>query len=93
MNKSTHEEHLFQPLQTNKKQFKISVTFHACYNGIFNVTNKNNKFYFLKAITDADHIQITIRQGLYEIESLSDEIRRIIINEGHYTDENYPFFI
>ena len=83
MNKSTHEEHLFQPLQTNNKQFKIAVTFHACYNGIFNVTNKNIKFYFLKSITDADHIQITIRQGIYEIESLNDEIRRIIINEGH----------
>ena len=93
MKKSTHEEHLFQPLQTNKKQFKIAVTFHACYNGIFNVTNKNKKFYFLKSITDADHIQITIRQGIYEIESLNGEIRRIIINEGHYTDENYPFFI
>ena len=25
--KSTHEEHLFQPLQTNNKQFKIAVTF------------------------------------------------------------------
>ena len=27
MDKSTHEEHLFQPLQTNNKQFKIEVTF------------------------------------------------------------------
>ena len=27
MDKSTHEEHLFQPLQTNNKQFKIAVTF------------------------------------------------------------------
>ena len=27
MVKSTHEEHLFQPLQTNNKQFKIAVTF------------------------------------------------------------------
>ena len=93
MNKSTHEEHLFQPLQTDIKQFKTAVTFHACYNGILNVTNKNNTFYFLKSITDTDHIQITIRQGIYEIESLNDEIRRIFINEGHYTDENYPFFI
>ena len=93
MDKSTHEEHLFQPVQTNNKQLKIAITFHACYNGIFNITNKNNKFYFLKSITDDDHIQITIRQGIYEIESLNDEIRRIIINEGHYTDENYPFYI
>ena len=93
MDKSTHEEPLIQPLQTNNKQFKIAIIFHACYNGIFNVTNKNNKFYFSKSITDDDYIQITIRQSIYEIESLNDEIRRIIINEGHYTDENYPFYI
>ena len=46
MNKSTHEEHLFQPLQTNIKQFKIAVTFLTGYNGIFNVTNSNNKILF-----------------------------------------------
>ena len=46
LNKSIHEEHLSQPLQTNNKQFKIAVTFVTGYNGIFNVTNKNKKFYF-----------------------------------------------
>ena len=44
MDKSIHEEHLFQPLQTNNKQFKIAVTFLTVYNGVFNVTNSNNKF-------------------------------------------------
>ena len=39
MDKSTHEEHSSQPLQTNNKQFKIAVTFSSGYNGIFNVTN------------------------------------------------------
>ena len=43
MDKSTHEEHLSQPLQTNKKQFKIAITFLVGCNGIFNVTNSNNK--------------------------------------------------
>ena len=32
MNKSIHEEHLSVPLQINNRQFKIAVTFHACYN-------------------------------------------------------------
>ena len=50
MDKSTHEEHLLQPLQTNNKQFKIAITFLSTYNGIFNVTNSNNKFYFFKSI-------------------------------------------
>ena len=30
MIKSTHEEHLSQPLQTNNKQFKIAVLFFIC---------------------------------------------------------------
>ena len=46
MDKSTHEEHLLQPLQTNIKQFKLAITFLSAYNGIFNVTNLNNKFFF-----------------------------------------------
>ena len=41
MDKSTHEEHLSQPFQTNNKQFKIAVTFLTAYNGIYNVTSKN----------------------------------------------------
>ena len=92
MNKFTHEEHLSQPLQTNNKQFKIAVFFPTGYNGIFNVTNSNNKFYFLKSITDKDgHIQITIPPGAYEIESLNKEIKRIIIDESHYSAVNYAF--
>ena len=94
MDKSTHEEHLSQPLQTNNKQFKIAITFLSAYNGIFNVTNSNNKFYFSKSITDDDHyIMITIPPGSYEIESLNDEIKRIIIDDEHFTEENYPFQI
>ena len=81
MNKSTHEEQLFHPLQTNNKQFKIAVTFLTGYNGIFNVTNSNNKFYFKKAIKDEDFIKIRIPPGAYEIESLDDEIRRIILKK------------
>ena len=91
MDKSTHEEHLFQPLQTNNKQFKKATTFLTGYNGIFNIRNENNKFYFKKTITNEDgFIKITIPPGAYEIESLNNEINRIIIDEGHYTESNYP---
>ena len=94
MDKSTHEEHLSQPLQTNNKQFKIAVTFLTAYNGIFNVTNENNKFCFTKSITDDNHyILITIPPGSYELESLNDEIKRIIINDEHFTEDTYPFVI
>ena len=94
MDKSTHEEHLSQPLQTNIKQFKIAVTFLTAYNGIFNVTDENNKVYFIKSVTDKDgYIQIQIPNGTYEIESLNNEIKRIKIDEEHYTELNYPFTI
>ena len=94
IDKSTHEEHLSQPLQTNNKQFKVAVTFLTGYNAIFNVTNENNKFYSKKTISDDDgFIKITIPPGAYEIESLKKEIKRIIIDEEHYTEANYPFTI
>ena len=94
MDKSTHEEHLSQPLQTNNKQFEIAVTFLTGYNGIFNLTNSNNKFYFMKSITDEDSFdQITIPPGAYEIEALDKEIKRIVIGEDHHIEANYPFKI
>ena len=94
MDKSTHEEQLSQPLQTNNKQFKIAVTFPTGYNGIFNVTNSNKNFFFKKTITNADgFIQITIPPSAYEIESLNDEIKRKLFDEGHYNENEYPFTI
>ena len=87
--KSTHEEHLYQPRQTNNSEFKLAVTFLSAYNGIFNVTNTNNKFYFKKTITDDDaFIQIRVPLGVYETKSLNDEIKRVIIDEEHYTEAN-----
>ena len=93
MDKSTHEEHLSQPLQTNNKHFKLAVTFVTGYNVIFNVINTNNKFYFKKTISDDVFIKISIPPAAYEIESLNIEILRIIIDEEHYTKANYPFTI
>ena len=85
---------MYQPLQTNNKQFKIAVTFLTGYNGIFNVTNSTNKFFFKKTITNEEgFIQITIPPGAYEIESLNKEIKRIITDKGYYTEANYPFTI
>ena len=40
MDESTHEEQLYQPLQTNEKQFKTAVTFLTGYNGIFKCIDK-----------------------------------------------------
>ena len=59
---------------------------------IFNVTSKNNKFYFTRLIKDDDFTQITIPHGVYGIESLDNETRRII-EEGHFTEDTYRFKI
>ena len=94
MDKSIDEEHLSQPLQTNNKPFEIAVTFLTWYNGVFNVTNSNKKFYFKKTISDDDgFIQISVPPGAYVKESLNTEIKRNIIDEEHYTGANYPFTI
>ena len=94
MDKSTHEEHLSQPLQTNNKQFKIAVTFLTGYNGMFIVTDSNNKVYFIRSITDENgFVQINIPRGIYEIEALDKELPRILISENHFTEANYPFKI
>ena len=93
MDKITHEEHLHQPLQTNIKQFKVAATFLTGYNGIFNITNSNNKFYFKKSLAEEDFFPITINPGAYEIESMNNEIKRIIIDKAYYTGANYPLTI
>ena len=94
MDESSHEEYLYQPLQTNNNQFILAVTFLTGYNGNFKVTDKGNNFYFLKSITDkVGYVQITIPKGSYEKESLKNEIKRIIIDEDHYTEANCPYTI
>ena len=86
MDKCTHEQHLSQPLQTNIEQFKVALNFLTGYNGIFNVTTSNKYFYFLKSNTDEDdYIQITSPPGAYEIESLNNQTKRVIIYESQYT--------
>ena len=62
-----------QPLQTNNKQFKKAVTFLSGYNGNFNVTNENNKFYFIVPIDYDDFTQFIIPPGAYKIEGLYKE--------------------
>ena len=94
MDKSTHEEHLSKPLQTNNKKFKKAVTFLTGYNGVFSLTNSNNKFYFKKTVTDEDgFVQITIPPGAYEIQAIDKELKRIFIGEDHFTEANYPIKI
>ena len=90
MDKSTPEELFSQPFKTNNKQFKIAVTFLTGCNGIFNVTSKKNNFYFVK---EDGCIQTLIPKGAFELETLNNETKRIIIEEENYTEANYSFTI
>ena len=58
MDRSIHEQHLYQSLRTNKEHFKIALTFLTGSNGIFNVTDKKNNFFFTESISDEDGFQI-----------------------------------
>ena len=91
VDKSTHEEYLFQSPQINNKQFKIAVTFLTGYNGIFNVTNENNRFHFTTSTSDIEPSFKIIPLGAYELESLDAQIKRICIIEGNFTESNYLF--
>ena len=51
---------------------------------VFSILQNQKQFFFLKTIADEDgYIQLTIPPGAYEIESLHNEIKRIIIDEEH----------
>ena len=60
---------------------------------VYSTLHKKIIIFFLKSITDDDHIIITIPPGACEIENLKNEIKRIIIDQEHYTETNYPFNI
>ena len=69
MDKSTHEEHLSQPLLTKNDQFIMAITFLLGYSGIFHVKDKNNNFYLRKFSEDNGFSRITFPEDSYELES------------------------
>ena len=56
------------------------------------MSNSNDKFYFAKSVSDKDgFLQITIPPGAFEIESLNNEIKRILMEKEHFTEAIYHF--
>ena len=49
-------------------------------------------FHSISQINDNDFDAISIPPGAYELESLNDEFKRIVIKEEYFTEANYPFF-
>ena len=49
------------------------------------------KTIFISVFEGAEYNVNTIPPGAYEIESLNKEIKRIFIEEGSITEEDYPF--
>ena len=54
---------------------------------------KNINFIFISVFESAEYNVFRITAGAYEIQSLNAEIDRIIIKQGHITEENYLFKI
>ena len=91
--KPIHQEHLSQTLQFNIKQIRVPIIFLNEYNGILNFTNKNDKFIFISIFEGAEYNVLTIPPGAYEMESLDKEIKRIVIKEVSFKEEDYPLKI
>ena len=91
LDKSIHEHHLSQLIQTINEQFKIALTFLTGYNAIFIFTNKINNFCFTKSINDDSFSLISIPKGAYEIVPLYLEIQRSFIEAEYFTGEYYLF--
>ena len=80
LDKSLQEANLSQPLHTNKKHFKIAITFLKGHNGKFSVTERNNFIYLAKSITDKDgFLQISLKAGAYENESRAVLSKKVIL--------------
>ena len=50
-------------------------------------------FIFFKKQLIEDFIQTTFPPGACEMESLNEELKRIIIYKGYYSENDYPFTI
>ena len=69
------------------------MTFVIGYFGIFKITNRNIKLCLTRSFKDDDVTEITITPEFYEFESFENEIKRTFIEEGHITEDFYPFKI
>ena len=88
------EKHKFHTLQPNQKQIKTAVTFWTGFNGIFDLTSTNTKFFCAKSNTDKyGFIWINNPPCADEIESLNREFEKSIIEAGLFTEDKYPITI
>ena len=60
---------------------------------MFNVTNENDKLYLAVSTNDDDFSLVSTPPVAYEINSLDDEIKRNIIKDSYFTEENSSFII
>ena len=80
LDKSTHEEHLSQPIKTNNEQFKIARTFLRSYSANFIHTTTENDFSFVQTLSDIYLMKAFVPPGAYELETLHSEFRRNIFD-------------
>ena len=64
-----------------------------CYQPMISVENNNN--YFNYQWIDKNQYTVTITDGYYSIDSLNDYFKKIMVENGHYYEDNYgiKFFL
>ena len=84
MDKSIHEEHLSQTLQTHNILKSLSPLQLVIM--VFLTSQTKIKNCFTVSINNDDINRISIPLGAYEMESLNKEIKRIFIEEGFFNE-------
>ena len=82
---STHEENVPQLLQTINKHLPPSLLVTTV-----SLILQTKKLFSFQA---AEYNVIRVFPGVYGLERLYAEIKRIFIEEGYFTEEDYPFKI
>ena len=93
MDKSIHEEHLSEPIQTKIKQVKVAVIFLTGCNLIFFVTDRNTIFIFISVFEGAEYKVFSIPPRAYHLDLLNKDIKRVIIDKELITEEEFPLTI
>ena len=91
IDKLTSEKILSQPLQTNIQQLRIAITVLTGYNGIFDVTTRNNINIFISVSECFENNAIRIPPATFDVEILIKGIKRNIIDDGLFKEEEYHF--
>jgi hypothetical protein len=79
------------PIKLNpNRNYKIVLQYFTTSNYLIHITDSNNRFYY-SVDKGKSSILLTIEKGAYELNQISDEINRQMIEKGHYNSNEKSF--